>query len=133
MKASSQYGRFGSGHAVRRVEDEGLLTGRGNFADDVNASGQAQVVFLRSTHPHARIAGIDTNTAAKMPGVIAIVTGAGSGIGREISFKLGEAGARVVVSDINGSRTSRSSSVMCSAWARRPGSSCCTAERDRHG
>ena len=76
MKTSSQYGRFGSGHAVRRVEDEGLLTGRGNFADDVNASGQVQVVFLRSTHPHARIAGIDTNTAAKMPGVIAIVTGA---------------------------------------------------------
>jgi carbon-monoxide dehydrogenase large subunit len=76
MKTSSQYGRFGSGHAVRRVEDEGLLTGRGNFADDVNASGQAQVVFLRSTHAHARITRIDTNTAAKMPGVIAIVTGA---------------------------------------------------------
>ena len=32
---------------------------------------------------------------------VAIVTGAGSGIGREIAFKLGEAGARVVVSDIN--------------------------------
>jgi NAD(P)-dependent dehydrogenase (short-subunit alcohol dehydrogenase family) len=32
---------------------------------------------------------------------VAIVTGAGSGIGRDIAFKLGEAGARVVVSDIN--------------------------------
>ena len=37
MNASAQYGRFGSGKAVRRVEDESLLTGRGNFADDVNA------------------------------------------------------------------------------------------------
>lgn len=32
---------------------------------------------------------------------VAIVTGAGSGIGREIAYKLGEARARVVVSDIN--------------------------------
>jgi NAD(P)-dependent dehydrogenase (short-subunit alcohol dehydrogenase family) len=32
---------------------------------------------------------------------VAIVTGAASGIGREIALKLGEAGARVVVSDIS--------------------------------
>jgi NAD(P)-dependent dehydrogenase (short-subunit alcohol dehydrogenase family) len=32
---------------------------------------------------------------------VSIVTGAGSGIGREIAFKLADAGARVVVSDIN--------------------------------
>lgn len=32
---------------------------------------------------------------------IAIVTGAGSGIGREIAYQFGAAGARVVVSDIN--------------------------------
>jgi NAD(P)-dependent dehydrogenase (short-subunit alcohol dehydrogenase family) len=32
---------------------------------------------------------------------VAIVTGAGSGIGREIAFKLGAAGARVVVADIS--------------------------------
>ena len=75
MKASSQYGRFGSGKAVLRVEDESLLTGRGSFADDVNAPGQAYVLFLRSTYPHARIVAIDTSAAAKMPGVIATVTG----------------------------------------------------------
>ncbi len=41
---------------------------------------------------------------------VAIVTGAGSGIGREIAHKLGESGARVVVSDINedsGQQTAR--------------------------
>ena len=75
MSASAQYGRFGSGHAVRRVEDESLLTGRGNFVDDVNAPGQAYVLFLRSTYPHARIVSIDTSAAAQMPGVIAVVTG----------------------------------------------------------
>jgi NAD(P)-dependent dehydrogenase (short-subunit alcohol dehydrogenase family) len=32
---------------------------------------------------------------------VSIVTGAGSGIGREIAYKLGEQGSRVVVSDIN--------------------------------
>jgi NAD(P)-dependent dehydrogenase (short-subunit alcohol dehydrogenase family) len=32
---------------------------------------------------------------------VSIVTGAGSGIGRDIAYKLAEAGARVVVSDIN--------------------------------
>ena len=32
---------------------------------------------------------------------VVIVTGAGSGIGREIAFKYGAAGARVIVSDIN--------------------------------
>ena len=38
---SSQHARFGSGKAVRRVEDEALLTGKGRFADDVNAAGEA--------------------------------------------------------------------------------------------
>ena len=75
MKDSSQYGRFGSGKAVHRVEDESLLTGRGTFADDVNAPGQAYVLFLRSTYPHARIVAIDTSAALQMPGVIAAVTG----------------------------------------------------------
>ena len=75
MNASAQYGRFGSGKEVRRVEDDSLLTGRGNFADDVNAPGQAYLLFLRSTYPHARIVDIDTSAATKLPGVIAIMTG----------------------------------------------------------
>ena len=76
MKASAEYGRFGSGKAVRRVEDESLLTGAGQFVDDHNLPGQAHVLFLRSPYAHARILGIDTKAAAAMPGVVSIVTGA---------------------------------------------------------
>jgi len=75
MTTASHHARFGSGRSVRRVEDENLLKGSGYFADDATLPGQACVCFLRSPHPHARIAAIDTTAAAAMPGVIAIVTG----------------------------------------------------------
>src|ERR1044071_5637021 len=35
----------------------------------------AHVVFLRSPHAHARIAGISADAAKRMPGVVAVVTG----------------------------------------------------------
>ena len=75
MSASSQYGRFGSGKAVPRVEDASLLMGAGRFVDDHNAAGQAHVLFLRSPHAHARIVAIDKAGAVAMPGVVAVVTG----------------------------------------------------------
>ena len=75
MDTPSRYARFGSGQAVRRVEDEALLKGQGRFADDVGAPGQLYAAFLRSPHPHARIVVIDAAAAATMPGVIAVVTG----------------------------------------------------------
>ncbi|HYR00385.1 MAG TPA: hypothetical protein VET86_10100, partial [Casimicrobiaceae bacterium] len=70
---SPRHARFGSGQAVRRVEDEALLKGEGRFADDVNAPGQLHAAFLRSPHPHARIVSIDTTAAAAMPGVAMVV------------------------------------------------------------
>ena len=69
-------GRFGSGHAVRRIEDPVLITGRGQFTDDVTLPGQTYLVFLRSPYAHARIAGIDTAAALALPGVVAVYTGA---------------------------------------------------------
>lgn len=75
MSMEGKYARFGSGRSVLRVEDDRLLSGAGNFADDAALPGQAHVCFLRSPHPHARILGIDTASAAAMPGVIAIVRG----------------------------------------------------------
>lgn len=75
MSTDSQYGRFGSGHSVRRIEDPTLVTGTGRFVDDVNVEGQAHLSFLRSPYPHARILSIDAASALEMPGVIAVITG----------------------------------------------------------
>lgn len=76
MTTESNPTRFGSGHAVRRLEDESLLAGRGRYTDDVTLPGQAHLVFLRSPYPHARIVSIDTSAAAAMPGVLRVLTGA---------------------------------------------------------
>ena len=68
--------RFGSGQSVRRLEDDALLAGAGQFTADVNPPQQAQLFFLRSPYPHARIASLDCSQARAMPGVLHIVTGA---------------------------------------------------------
>ena len=75
MTAQSAHSRYGSGKSVRRVEDDSLLTGRDQFADNFSLPGQAYLAFVRSPHPHARIAAIDAAAAAAMPGVVAVVTG----------------------------------------------------------
>jgi aerobic carbon-monoxide dehydrogenase large subunit len=66
--------RFGSGPP--RSEDEPLLAGRGRFTDDRIAAVCARAVFVRSPHGHAAIRGVDVQDAVKMPGVLAVVTGA---------------------------------------------------------
>lgn len=68
--------RFGSGQAVRRIEDEGLLKGLGQYTDDAAPAGQLRLAFVRSPYPHARIVSVDTASAKSMPGVVAVVTGA---------------------------------------------------------
>ena len=68
--------RFGSGQAVRRVEDDTLLAGRGRFADDFRPQDQLVIQFLRSPYPHAKIRSIDATAARAMPGVVAAYTGA---------------------------------------------------------
>ncbi len=73
---SNTQARFGSGKEVRRVEDDLLLKGQGQFTDDVMPDQQARLLFLRSPYPHARIKWIDTRAALVMPGVLQITTGA---------------------------------------------------------
>ena len=68
--------RFGSDHGALRSEDEPLLTGRGQFSDDLHVPGQAYGVFVRATTGHAVIKGVDVSRASSMPGVIAVITGA---------------------------------------------------------
>jgi aerobic carbon-monoxide dehydrogenase large subunit len=66
---------FGIGQPVRRKEDLRLITGRGEFSDDINAPDQACAVILRAPHAHAVIRGIDVSTALEAPGVLAVLTG----------------------------------------------------------
>lgn len=66
--------KFGVGQPVPRGEDPTLLTGRGEYTDDVNLDGQAYGYVVRSQIPHGRILGIDLDDALAMPGVLAIYT-----------------------------------------------------------
>ncbi|MBX3659724.1 MAG: xanthine dehydrogenase family protein molybdopterin-binding subunit [Ramlibacter sp.] len=68
--------RFGSGQAVKRLEDEGLLKGVGRYTDDVVPQGQLRLCFVRSPYPHARIVSVDTSAAKAMPGVVCVAAGA---------------------------------------------------------
>ena len=67
--------RFGSGQSVRRLEDNSLVQGHGQFAGDASMPGQTWLKFLRSPMPHANIRDITTAAAKAMPGVIAVLTG----------------------------------------------------------
>ncbi|HET6839588.1 MAG TPA: molybdopterin cofactor-binding domain-containing protein, partial [Bradyrhizobium sp.] len=68
--------RFGAGQPVKRLEDQRLLTGKGQFIDDKPDDGALWLHVLRSPHAHAKIVAVDTREAAKMPGVQAVYTGA---------------------------------------------------------
>ena len=67
--------RFGSGQAVRRIEDPALVAGKGQFTDDVTLPGQTWMSVQRSPYPHARIVSIDAAAALALPGVVAIYSG----------------------------------------------------------
>jgi len=75
LTSPSDFGRFGSGHSVRRIEDAALVSGRGAFVDDYRLDGQAYLCFLRSPHAHARIVAIDATLARSLPGTVAVFTG----------------------------------------------------------
>ncbi|SKA34127.1 carbon-monoxide dehydrogenase large subunit [Enhydrobacter aerosaccus] len=68
--------RSGIGAPVPRLEDARLLTGGGCYSDDFRLEGQAYGIVVRSTHAHARLDSVDTDVARRMPGVLAILTGA---------------------------------------------------------
>jgi len=68
--------KFGIGQAITRREDQRLLTGTGQYLDDMSLPNEAHVAFVRSPHAHARIVSVDTSTAKSAPGVLGVFTGA---------------------------------------------------------
>src|SRR3989441_2505458 len=63
------------GQAMKRKEDPRLVCGAATYVDDVVLPGMLHMAVTRSIHAHARIKGIDTSKAQKLPGVVAVVTG----------------------------------------------------------
>ncbi len=64
------------GHAVPRIEDVPLVTGRGRYAGDINFPHQLHMRIVRSTRAHARIVSVDATAALDLPGVVAVWTNA---------------------------------------------------------
>jgi len=69
-------GQFGVGQAVRRLEDDRLLTGQGRYTDDVNLESQVYGFVLRSPFAHAAVTRLDAAAARAAPGVLAVLTAA---------------------------------------------------------
>jgi aerobic carbon-monoxide dehydrogenase large subunit len=64
------------GSAAPRKEDDRLLSGEGQFTDDVNLARTAEMAVGRSPYPHARIVRIDADAARQLSGVLQVITGA---------------------------------------------------------
>jgi len=64
------------GRPMPRREDQRFLTGTGCYTDDIARPGMVHGLVLRSPHPHALVAGIDTAAARSAPGVLAVLTAA---------------------------------------------------------
>ena len=63
------------GAPILRIEDLRLLTGKGQYVDDLHREGLTHAAIVRSSVAHGRIKGIDTARAKAMPGVRAVLTG----------------------------------------------------------
>src|SRR2546429_9897426 len=63
------------GAILVRKEDRRFITGKGRYVDDIKLLGMTYAHFIRSPHAHAKVKGIDSAAALKMPGVVAVLTG----------------------------------------------------------
>src|SRR5438445_3292819 len=66
--------RFAIGQPVPRSEDPVLVSGKGQYTDDVNLAGQAYAVIVRSHYAHGVIRGIDSSATRGMPSVLGVYT-----------------------------------------------------------
>src|ERR1043166_2940823 len=65
--------------SVRRREDPRLITGAGEFVDDLRVPACLHAAMLRSPHAHARVRAIDVSAARRAPGVVGVFTAADLG------------------------------------------------------
>lgn len=57
-----------------RADGKEKVTGTGRYTADLRLAGELHAAFRYADHSHARILRIDTRTARKLPGVLAVVT-----------------------------------------------------------
>ncbi|WP_339714632.1 xanthine dehydrogenase family protein molybdopterin-binding subunit [uncultured Sneathiella sp.] len=67
--------KFGVNQSVERKEDFRLITGSGEYTDDITLDGQLYGYMLRSPVAHAKILSIDVDDARAAPGVVDIILG----------------------------------------------------------
>jgi len=60
---------------MKRREDARMITGRGDYIDDMVLPGMLHVTVVRSPEAHADITAIDKSQAESAPGVVAVLTG----------------------------------------------------------
>ena len=65
----------GIGASTPRKEDLRFLKGEGRYTDDLGKAGQLYAAFVRTGHAHATIGSIRSEAAARVPGVVAVLTG----------------------------------------------------------
>src|SRR5712671_3161909 len=64
------------GARVLRTEDARLLTGEGEFVDDIRLPGMLHAAFVRASLAHARVRNVDASAALGSAGVRAVFTAA---------------------------------------------------------
>lgn len=57
---------------MKRVEDPRLVTGRGNYIQDIHVEGALWMVAVRSTVAHGELGNVDTGAAGDAPGVVKV-------------------------------------------------------------
>jgi len=66
--------RFGASRTQKRLEDDRLLVGKGQYSDDREFADLAWLVLVRTPHSHAKIVSADLSAAREAPGVLAAWT-----------------------------------------------------------
>ncbi|MCZ6559109.1 MAG: aerobic carbon-monoxide dehydrogenase large subunit [SAR324 cluster bacterium] len=64
----------GIGQSVKRKEDLRFILGKGSYVEDFYLPGMVYGCVVRSPFAHAKINGIDSSEALKVPGVMAVIT-----------------------------------------------------------
>jgi len=67
-----------SGEVQLRLGRDGqpFVTDGGNYIEGIDVPGALHVVYVTATIAHARIVGIDTTDAVRLPGVVGVFTAA---------------------------------------------------------